>query len=503
MSKANFIKSASWLDNAVNATNAWSSRISERINPNVQRGESGYTYGGGNRPPVVMPAPAAAPSQPSGGRLPTPPLSNPTIDDFVPASPQGAPGQSPYPTKGPQNLMPAQNLPSWPIARNGPKMIPVAPNANGTTNAVAHYAPNDMPSRLAEVTSKVGQRPSAPAPAPVVPTLPQDDIRNIRPGENEAAQRMFPAPNQQQPASTPGVPPGGPFAPPRAVPVTSPRPADVAAAAPSASGPTPEQIEMFRRGTASNFDPNSWLDRNKMNQLLQGNKDWASNQAARSAGRGVEYDWAKKSSFIKFAGLIPIANKGSQALNRLMRPAGAAFGKGKGFGSFAGRAPDMRTAKGRVIDAEIIPSLPKINSSNRIALPAPASAPATEAATAAGSKSQNELLRQMRIYAKRNPGKTSLGVGGAAWGTGRLTGYDAGDQDGMERGLAQGGMIGYDTAMSQAQNTPFMSRLMGKYNFDPSQAGSALRQFGKSDAAYDNRQTGLINRLWGIPFAGR
>jgi hypothetical protein len=103
--------------------------------------------------------------------------------------------------------------------------------------------------------------------------------------------------------------------------------------------------------------------------------------------------------------------------------------------------------------------------------------------------------------------KIGLAAGGAGlaggWIPGRLTGYSLGDQDGLERGLTQGGQIGFDTAMGQARNTPFFSRMMGRYQFDPSSAMQQLQQFAGSDDAYSGRQTGVINRLWGVPGFGR
>lgn len=51
---------------------------------------------------------------------------------------------------------------------------------------------------------------------------------------------------------------------------------------------SPEQLAQFRSGTGSNFDPNSWLDRNKAMMLMQGGQNWADNAAARTMGRNYE-----------------------------------------------------------------------------------------------------------------------------------------------------------------------------------------------------------------------
>ena len=68
-------------------------------------------------------------------------------------------------------------------------------------------------------------------------------------------------------------------------------PAAPAAPAAPAGGPTAEQIAQFQKGTASTFNPNSWLDRNKMNALLSGNKNWADNAAARAMGRNAKLNF--------------------------------------------------------------------------------------------------------------------------------------------------------------------------------------------------------------------
>jgi len=69
-------------------------------------------------------------------------------------------------------------------------------------------------------------------------------------------------------------------------PAAAPAAAPAAPAAPaSTGGPTAEQIAQFQKGTASKFNPNSWLDRNKMQAMQSGGKNWADNSAARAMGR--------------------------------------------------------------------------------------------------------------------------------------------------------------------------------------------------------------------------
>jgi len=61
-------------------------------------------------------------------------------------------------------------------------------------------------------------------------------------------------------------------------------PPPVAAPAPIESGePDADMLAKFRKGTASTFDPNSKMDKFKMQQLMHGNKNWASNSAYRAS----------------------------------------------------------------------------------------------------------------------------------------------------------------------------------------------------------------------------
>jgi hypothetical protein len=92
------------------------------------------------------------------------------------------------------------------------------------------------------------------------------------------------------PAAAKFVDPPAPAAAPAAakfVGPPAPAPAPAAAATPAAptGGPTAEQIAQFQKGTASKFNPNSWLDRNKMQAMQSGSKNWADNSAARAMGR--------------------------------------------------------------------------------------------------------------------------------------------------------------------------------------------------------------------------
>lgn len=66
---------------------------------------------------------------------------------------------------------------------------------------------------------------------------------------------------------------------------------------------TADMLRNFRSGTASDYDPNSWLDRNKMKMLMDNNKGWASNTTARGLGRQPSAGMpmmAKRSSDVSF-----------------------------------------------------------------------------------------------------------------------------------------------------------------------------------------------------------
>jgi hypothetical protein len=192
-------------------------------------------------------------------------------------------------------------------------------------------------------------------------------------------------------------------------------------------------------------------------------------------------------------------------------------------------APGMRTAKGRVLNSYTPFSMmddvngaraaqmqglkakytvPLSGSSSPAAASVSGSAPAAAASSAADDIASPGFRKKFSDWFNERSRMQKLGlVGGAGfaggWIPGRLSGYSLGDQDGLERGLTQGGQIGFDTAMGQARNTPFFSRMMGRYQFDPSSAMQQLQQFAGSDDAYSGRQTGVINRMWGVPGVGR
>lgn len=103
------------------------------------------------------------------------------------------------------------------------------------------------------------------------------------------------------------------------------------------AGPTAAQLAQFRKGTASDFDPNSWLDRNKMHALLSGQNTWADESAARRAGSGQRYAWQGALNKTAFASLE------SDELSKQAGALKAALGIGRGLWSAA--APALRAAQ--------------------------------------------------------------------------------------------------------------------------------------------------------------
>lgn len=62
-----------------------------------------------------------------------------------------------------------------------------------------------------------------------------------------------------------------------------------------------------------------------------------------------------------------------------------------------------------------------------------------------------------------------LGLAGLTNTIGNVSGYEKGNESGYRSGVDAGLGQGYNLAAAQVQNTPFLSRLMGRYQFDPSQ----------------------------------
>jgi hypothetical protein len=99
-----------------------------------------------------------------------------------------------------------------------------------------------------------------------------------------------------------------------------------------------------------------------------------------------------------------------------------------------------------------------------------------------------------------NKNKLALGLGAGGFLAGRNTGYEKGNQAGYGAGVGHGYGTGFSAAQSQAQNTPWMSRMTGQYQFDPA---AGLAGLGDADSLQQHRlgnRHGLIARHAGIPF---
>jgi hypothetical protein len=95
-------------------------------------------------------------------------------------------------------------------------------------------------------------------------------------------------------------------------------------------------------------------------------------------------------------------------------------------------------------------------------------------------------------------------AGGAMLGNhhGYGKGYDTGQQSGYGLGQNVGKQVGYQLAQGQAQNTGFMGRLMGNYDFDPSALQGANptppADFFQQASAQDPNRLGHVRRMIGM-----
>lgn len=113
-------------------------------------------------------------------------------------------------------------------------------------------------------------------------------VTNLRTAQPAApAAKATPVAPAAQPAA-PAVQPAAPAAPaaqPVAMSPTTPAPKVPAPTPIASTRPTQAQLAAFRRGTASRFDPNSKVDRAKMQALMGGQKDWAVKSAFAALGQ--------------------------------------------------------------------------------------------------------------------------------------------------------------------------------------------------------------------------
>lgn len=116
------------------------------------------------------------------------------------------------------------------------------------------------------------------------------DLRSHQPAAPVAPAAQPAAPPAAKPAApaAPAAPapaaPDAPAAQPVAMSPTTPAPKVPAPTPIASTRPTQAQLAAFRRGTASQFDPNSRVDRAKMQALMGGQKNWAVKSAFASLG---------------------------------------------------------------------------------------------------------------------------------------------------------------------------------------------------------------------------
>lgn len=251
-------------------------------------------------------------------------------------SPWARPAASPAPRGGPiaaaqpVSLTPRQRHENAQALRGNqeaPHQAPVRPSPQTPqTQGLPAPAPTSEP--LAMPSSG----PQAPAPAyaptarPPAKPLPASMIAGVMRNSHHpgAGAQPAPQPAPQSPAPAapqmvdmmrnqynPGTPAGGYFDQPAPAAPQNQYPRAIPVPEPSQQGPSQEQLAKFRKGTASNYDANSWLDRNKMNALLQGGQSWASNDSARQVGSGQQYAWANGGQQANTANVAPTVKSGS------------------------------------------------------------------------------------------------------------------------------------------------------------------------------------------------
>jgi hypothetical protein len=173
----------------------------------------------------------------------------------------------------------------------------------------------------------VKKKPAAPAaPVPVANSSMAANIKPVAPAPADSTiPRAIPVssvePNRSQLISDGKV--ATPESRLQAQAYSEPRstkeapPAPPTSAAPK-SAPQVDYTKEFRKGTASNFDPKSPLDKAKMDALKAGDKNWANNDSARERIKGV-----------KSPGAAPAPSAGAGAMAANVKPNSAEIEQNK------------------------------------------------------------------------------------------------------------------------------------------------------------------------------
>lgn len=286
------------------------------------------------------------------------------------------------------------------------------------------------------------------------------------------------------------------------------------------AGPTAEQLAQFQKGTASKFDPNSWVDRNKMQALMTGGSNWADNSAARAAGN-QQYAWQGGGVKSAFATLGK-SSSGGQAFRMaaaLAAQAGKAGGKAvaKNVAKSKVKAPiaSRRAAQSAAEKAKVgiiepghfdsnlrLPNMPaprprpmlgpELPGSNRAFMGDMASMPAMPGRLSRDGMSL--AWNRLSPAAQKAIRYGGLGTGVAGVGAGGyMIGHGRGDRQGYASGLSDGIDAGVHTAMAGAEGAgggSFLDRLAHLFN-----GQSALPQYGPIGQQIMNDKEGLIRAL--------
>jgi hypothetical protein len=232
--------------------------------------------------------------------------------------------------------------------------------------------------------------------------------------------------------------------------------------APASTGPSADQLAQFRKGTASDFDPKSDLDRSKMDALIAGNKGWASNQAARGAMASATGAGKQKNSAGRIGREVPPAYPKAQIVKGAlfaaldaadMEKEALAKGIGKGLthlGKFlraSGTAAKQTAYKSALTARGVTPE--SLAASGKV-LRKMDTAAGRDAMKATGAyRGQAGRVVSNAGKALQGNGLASKAVNYGAVGVGGLGAYGLGSSNGYENGANAGFDSGVEAGIEQ------------------------------------------------------
>ena len=284
--------------------------------------------------------------------------------------------------------------------------------------------------------------------------------------------------------------------------------------APASTGPSAEQLEQFRKGTTTKFNPKSDLDRRKMDALIAGNKGWASNQAARGAmasatGAGKQKNSAgrvgrevppayPKAQIVKGAlfNALGAADMEKEALAKLIGN-GLKLGAGK-LGASANKA--KRLAMKSSLADNGFESLSQVRQSGLSpttitgAIDDAKRAVTTTANTRAGvsralNSHANSIDGSKGIQNAINYGSGAIAGGGLLYGANRM-GHSSGMEEGVNRGFDSGVEAGIEQMNQPGAEQGVFGRIADVFTGGSPQgpnAGVAYGNIGANREAYIDR----------------